>query len=89
MSFQVPKSIVFKEIDEDSIVLNLDTGEYYTMNEMATQMWKLLQEFDSLNEIVNFLVTEYQVSYEEVHQDLLALVMEWKSKGLIEENLKD
>ena len=85
MAIKIPELILYKELEEESVLLNLNTGEYYAMNQVATRMWKLLTELGSPDEVLTSVVAEYEVSHEQARQDLLELIKEWKSSGLVEE----
>ena len=66
------------------IALNLKSGQYYTLNEVGTRMWTLLAELDSVESTVAAVVAEYDVTQEQVEQDLASLLEELAVNGLIE-----
>ena len=82
-SYKVPNTTVFREVDGKAIALNLETEQYYTMNEMATVMWKLLFEKESLEEIVQAIKSEYDVIELELRTDLHTFLDDLKECGLI------
>ena len=84
MDVEVPKHTVFREIDGKAIALNLDTGEYYSMNEMATRMWMLLEMETPPKAIVAVIEAEYDVDIEQVERDLKAFVEDLLANGLVE-----
>jgi hypothetical protein len=66
----------------ESVILNLREGVYYGLNEVAAQVWKLIQEPRSIQEIREALLETYRgVSEETCTRDLLNLLQqltEWK-----------
>ena len=86
ITYEIPAHTVFREMDGKGIALNLDTGQYYTMNEMGTRMWELLQEEDSLDAIVETIESEYDVSREQVEADLASFLKGLRESGLVGQN---
>lgn len=73
---------VFRQVDEQIIALDLESGEYYTMNEVAARMWTVLTTTQSFEETVAAIVSEYDVEPEQVEQDLTALIADLAANAL-------
>ena len=84
MYYQPTPYTIFRETDGKGIALNLKTEQYYTMNEMGARMWDLLQEKDSLEDIIAAIQAEYDVTHDKVVSDLELFLAELRSSGLIE-----
>jgi hypothetical protein len=65
-------------------ILNLKDGEYYSLNSVGARIWNLIHEPKSVTEIRDLLLQEYQVEPECCEGDLLALLEELATAGLIE-----
>jgi hypothetical protein len=85
MRFRPTEQALVKPLDEGAIALNLQTGEYYTLNEVAARMWALLVEGHDQGEVVQAIVAEYDVSAEEVASDLEQLLHQLKEQKLVTE----
>lgn len=72
------------DFDGDSVVLDLRDGVYYELNEVATRIWKCIQEPVSVETILNTLLEEYDTGPDKCEADLLTLLEEMASRGLIE-----
>lgn len=83
----MPEHVVFRKIDDAVVALNLDSGQYYTLNEVGSRMWILLDEQRSQESIVDDIVSEYDVAHENVERDLLNLLEDLKQNDLVEESL--
>lgn len=68
----------------DSVVLDLRDGVYYELNEVATRIWKLVQEPVPVATILASLLAEYDVDADKCKADLLMLVQDMASRGLVE-----
>jgi hypothetical protein len=85
MKVKLSDQALFKELDEGAIALNLQTGKYYSMNSVGRRMWTLLAEENSLNEVRNIIVSEYDASPERVDEDLKELIAGLETAGLLAE----
>ena len=65
------------------VVLNLDDGQYFELNEVGASVWQLLQEPVRVDEVLARLLEEYEVSNDECETDLLELLGDLEEHGLI------
>jgi len=79
----VPDGVLSKEIDGETVVLNLESGVYFGLDPVATDMWRGLQIGAPLNEVASALETSYEVEPAVLRADLLQLVNELVAKGLV------
>jgi len=77
--------VLFQELQGESVLLNLKTGMYFGLNPIGTRIWQLLQEDQSLDQIVGTLLDEYEVSQEQLTQDVLVLVGQLVKQELLVE----
>ncbi len=84
MFYKIPSHTVFREIDGQAIALNLETGQYYTLNELGTRIWALLQQEDSIAGIVRAIEAEYEVTREQARTDLEVFLKDLQQNGLVE-----
>lgn len=73
------------ELDGETVLLRIDTGMYYGYNGVATRIWELLEEPQSINEVCAQLVQEYAVDAEQCAAEVLGFLQELMAEGLIEE----
>jgi hypothetical protein len=78
------KNQVSCALGEESAILNMQNSVYYGMNSVGTRVWNLLQQPKSIREIRDALVDEYDVTPGECERDLLKLLEQMKTEGLIE-----
>lgn len=75
---------ISSELDGEAVVLNLDTGVYYGLNEVSARIWQLTQEPISFEKIHAALLEEYDVKRDTCQQDLTQVLTDLKSADLIE-----
>ena len=83
---RIPEGILFHPLQNELVLLNLDTGVYCGLDPVGTRIWQLMQAHPtrSLQQIVDALVREYDVDKKRCVRDLLALVARLEEKKLIE-----
>jgi hypothetical protein len=81
---RMPQHVVCRSFVAETVVLNLQTGQYHGLNPTAGRMLQALQDAPAVGAAVPALVGEYAVAQEEIERDLLALVGGLLERGLIE-----
>ncbi len=79
----VPEDVLFTELSGEAVVLNVRTGKYYGLDEVGTRMWSLLAQHGQIQPAYRALLQEYDVADGQLQQDLLSLVDELASHGLL------
>lgn len=80
----VPPGVMFRDLDGEAVVLELESGRYFGLNETGTRMWLLLQEHGSVEPALRALLTEYDVAEERLREELLSFVQTLSSQRLLE-----
>lgn len=70
-------------VGEEAVLINLNTGAYYSLNDTGTMFWQLLDGDLSIAECAALIAQEYEVEPVMVEADLLELATEFKAEGLI------
>jgi len=76
--------VTYRIIDAEAVILNLDNGYYYSLNEVGTKIWQMIEKRKQLIEILSFLSEQYQVDKKRLRGDLIGLVKDLKKEKLIE-----
>lgn len=71
------------ELGGEAVVLNLDTGTYYGLDQVGTRAWQVLQQPRSLAELRDLIVDEFDVTPERCEADLLSFVASLNAHGLV------
>jgi hypothetical protein len=69
----------------EAVILDLKNGIYYGLDEVGARIWTLVQQPRRVQEILETLISEYDVETERCESDLLSLLRELKRRGLVEE----
>ena len=56
------------DLDGEKVMMNLDKGEYFMMNEVGSRIWEIISEPINVRRIIDTLCSEYEVD-EEICKD--------------------
>lgn len=80
----IPDSVLMQELDGEAVLLNLDSGKYFGLDEVGTRMWQLLQSSASIQVAFDQILDEYEVEPGQLRSDLEGLIAELTAEKLIE-----
>ena len=78
------KEQVSSDLGGEAIILNLKSGVYHGLNEVAAKIWNIIQNPKSVNDVRTILLEEYEVDFQQCDRDLKELLQELTKVGLIE-----
>lgn len=81
--YQIPKSVLSRKVGTETILLNLETSTYHSLNHVGGRFWALMQEGRSYSEAVTVLCSEYKVERERLEADLNELCRELEDLSLL------
>lgn len=79
-----PAAVMLRQLDDESVLLNLDTGRYYGLDDVGTHLYGLIVGAPSLEAAFNAARSEYDVAAESLRGDISALVARLVEEGLLE-----
>jgi hypothetical protein len=80
------QEIAAKVIDGEAIIINLATGNYYSMDNVGAFTWEKLAVGHSLQEVATAISAHYEVLYEHALTDVERLTTELLQEGLLTES---
>jgi hypothetical protein len=76
-------AMVTSNIDGEIVMMSVDNGEYYGLDEIGTRIWNLLENTIAINELVDNLTEEFEVEKEDCTRDTLEFLHDLLSKHLL------
>jgi len=80
---KISSDVVFRNLDGEAVLLNLQSGIYFGLNETGTKIWGILSENESLERVYSLILQEYAVEPDLAKRDLLELTAQLVEKGLV------
>jgi PqqD family protein of HPr-rel-A system len=84
MRIETPAHVVFESLGENTVLLNLNSGNYFELNPTAARIWALIQDHQDTEEIVAAMCKEFDADPETLSKDLSSLLEELGNRGLIQ-----
>ena len=77
-------NVTWRSLEKDAVLLNLDSGTYYTLNEVGIFLWEHLNGDTPVRNLVEQVVEHYEVDPETARQDILELLEDLLREKLVE-----
>lgn len=79
---QRSEGVLFQDESDTLVLLNVNDGMYFTLNEVGARVWKLCDGTQTVATIISVVCQEYDASAAAVEGDVLELL-----QGLVDEKL--
>ena len=80
----VPEHVLFRELEGESVLLNIETETYFGLDDVGTRMWNALVDADSIQTAYETLLEEYDVGAQTLKKDLADIIARLQEKGLVQ-----
>jgi hypothetical protein len=80
---RVPDDVLISNLQEESVILNLDSERYYGLDNVGTRFLSILNASESIEAAYEVLCDEYDVDAQSLRQDLLALIENLLQQGIL------
>jgi hypothetical protein len=80
------KEQISSDLAGEAVILNLQSGIYFGLNEAGAKVWSLIQRPTSVQDLRDALLADYEVEPEVCERDLLQLLQDLQAAALIEVN---
>ena len=77
------EGVIYRDIEREAVVLNLDNGFYYSLNQLGTEIWEMCDGTSSIEEMIQCVCDDYEVTYDQAKNDILELVDDLIREGLV------
>lgn len=75
--------VVARRLGDEMVLLNTETEAYFTLNEVGSRIWELIDGKRTVGQIVQELLAEYEVPEAELRGDVEELLGEFAGQQLI------
>ena len=77
-------TVFAQEVDAEMVLLDMESENYFGLDEVGTAIWQAMQEKDTLQEVFDILMEQYDVEEEVLEKDLSDFVGKLLESGLVE-----
>ncbi len=79
-----PAHVLVRILDRESVLLNLETEQYFGLDETGTRMWQLVTGSPNIESAYQELLSEFDVEPELLHSHLTELLTRLVESGLLQ-----
>ena len=79
----VPDDVLISNLQDESVILNLDSERYYGLDDVGTRFLSVLTTSDTIETAYERLRNEYDVDPQVLRNDLVALIENLIDQGLL------
>jgi RNase adaptor protein for sRNA GlmZ degradation len=80
---RAPDHVLFRELDGEAVMLNLEDESYYGLDAVGTRMWTALQTAETIGDAHAQLLAVYDVDAGQLREDLIELLETLRERGLV------
>jgi hypothetical protein len=81
---RVAEQVLSRDLGGETVLLDLRSGVYFSLEEVGARIWGLLAEGRTLGETLRCLLAEYDVTEARCASDLVTFVAQLRARGLVE-----
>ncbi|MEA3456663.1 MAG: PqqD family protein [Campylobacterota bacterium] len=78
------ETVFAQEVDGEMVLLDMNSENYFGLDEVGTSIWQAMQESGSLDEVYQEMLKQYEVEPEVLQKDLLDFAQKLSDSGLAE-----
>jgi hypothetical protein len=79
----IPQDVMYQELDDESVILNMESGLYFGLDAVGSRIWRAVTEADSIEHAFKTLSAEFDVEEPKLRSDLGELIGELLDQGLL------
>ena len=83
MSISISKDVLAQELAGETVLLDLNSENYFGLDAVGTRIWQLLNEGQDEPGMIDILLDEYEVEREVLETDVAELLDRLNEAGLI------
>jgi hypothetical protein len=74
---------IFQKINAEAVILDMQSEQYYALNEVGMRLWELFAEGKSVQAAIQVLLDEFDVEESALHSDVSQWLHDLSELGLI------
>lgn len=80
---KISDNVLFQEIDNEYVLLNMETEQYFGLNDIGAKVWQIISQDGTTDILVKKIISEYDVPSDTLTSDIYQLLDELNKEQLI------
>lgn len=86
MKLIIPKNVTWKNLEKGVVVLNIEKGTYYALNETATRIWNFLVQGKDIHFVEADMIEAFDVDESALKKDIAETLAYLREEALLVES---
>lgn len=82
----IPDNVVWQSVDEDIVLFDSNNGNYFSLDEIASEVWRNIHHKKPFDSVVEELMKKYHADSDLITGDISRFVDDTIQKGLLTVN---
>jgi hypothetical protein len=74
---------IFNELGTEIVIMNIESGDYLGLNEVSSQVWKLMEKPIETADIIKRLMQDFDVNEKDCEEQTLIVLNKMKDQGML------
>jgi hypothetical protein len=79
----IPSQVMARQVGDETVILDLGSGTYFGLDPVGARIWQLMGEGNTLAQICDTMLDEYDVTREALERDVVELADKLHEQKLI------
>jgi predicted hydrolase (HD superfamily) len=81
---RLAEGVLLEAVNDEAVLMQLDRGQYYSLNAVGARMLALARACPDVAAVIRAMADEFEADEDTLRRDLLGLLADLESSGLIE-----
>lgn len=81
---KIKHGIIAREIQGETVLLNMETGDYFSLNTVGNEIYKCITNNMDIDGITTHITDSYDIDEKTAKEDVLSLINDLIANGVIE-----
>ena len=82
-TYKIAEDVLSKTVNEEEVIVNLNTGTYFGLNPTATVIWKHLKLGSQTSTILDDLLGQFEAGEDELKQDMEQFIADLQKHNML------
>jgi hypothetical protein len=79
-----PSCVISRKVHDEALIIHLTSGSYYSLNEVGARVWENIDGTHTAGDLAQIIQDEYNADPERIRLEVMSLLDDLASEGLIQ-----